>query len=174
MTGHYRHFLPISNYFWNHKKIVLTTIFSKWGVAWPSPWAGSAPGTPGHGTGCPPPHTPAGGTWCQGTSPWSPPSPPSLCVDPQGQQVRRLLPREVFEASPKATLSCGSTQCYNLEEKLTTTWILLPYCKIKILSSSPKGGVKKKHGFYPHFVDKRFTPPPPLIHIGGFYNNIIK
>ena len=33
-------------------------------------------------------------------------------------------------------------------------------------------GLKKKHVFYPHFVDKRFTPP--LIHIGGFYNNIIK
>ena len=34
-------------------------------------------------------------------------------------------------------------------------------------------GLKKKTSFYPHVVDKRFTPPP-LIHVNGFYNNIIK
>ena len=50
-----------------------------------------------------------------------PPHCSALCVDPQGQQVRRLLPREVFEASPKATVSSGSTQCYNFEEGLTKT-----------------------------------------------------
>ena len=35
-----------------------------------------------------------------------------------------------------------------------------------------KRGVKK-HNFYPYFVDKGFIPPP-IIHAGRFYNNIIK
>ena len=33
-------------------------------------------------------------------------------------------------------------------------------------------GRGKKTLFHPHFVDRRLTPP--LIHVGGFYNNIIK
>ena len=35
------------------------------------------------------------------------------------------------------------------------------------------GRCLKKKSFYPHFVDKRL-PPHPLIHVGGFYKNIIK
>ena len=41
------------------------------------------------------------------------------------------------------------------------------------LTKALREGLKKNTYFYPHFVDKRFTPPP-LIHVGGFYNNIIK
>ena len=40
-------------------------------------------------------------------------------------------------------------------------------------SQESKEGVKKIMSFYPHFVEKRFTPLP-LIYIGGFYDNIIK
>ena len=43
-----------------------------------------------------------------------------------------------------------------------------------IIKCNVLGRGKKKTYFYPHFVDKCLTPPPSLIHVGGFYNNIIK
>ena len=41
-----------------------------------------------------------------------------------------------------------------------------------LILCSSKGGVKKTY-IYPHFLDERLTPPP-LIHVGGFYKNIMK
>ena len=50
-----------------------------------------------------------------------------------------------------STIYCLLSTVYCL---LSTVYCLLYY-----------RGVKKTH-FYPHFVDKRLTPPP-LIHVGG-------
>ena len=46
-------------------------------------------------------------------------------------------------------------------------------CGVAIGKVSLREGLKKKQVFFPHFVHMGF-PPPPLMHIGGFYNNIIK
>ena len=47
-----------------------------------------------------------------------------------------------------------------------------PHRTCYILLDTLREGLKKT-SLYPHFVDKDFTPTP-LIHVAGFYNNIIK
>ena len=58
---------------------------------------------------------------------------------------------------------------FSLGEIDQSTGIKLP--KRQLFSFFVREGLKNT-SFYPHFVDRCFIPPP-LINVGGFYNNII-